>query len=99
MAKKTRRARKASQQQRARRQAESATQQYENAPAGAVAAKPKARGGGRIAGSGLTAAQAAISFREEYHYVVADLKRVGILALVMFAVLIGLAFALPALGI
>jgi len=96
MAKKTRRARKASQQQRAQQQTR--TQQYEDAPAGAVAAKPRPRSGGKLSGT-LTAAQAAISFRDEYHYVVADLRRVGILAVVMFAVLIGLAFALPALGI
>jgi len=96
MAKKTRRARKASQQQRAQNQAR--MQQHEDAPAGAVAAKSRRPNSGKLSGS-LTAAQAAINFREEYRYVAADLRRVGILALVMFAVLIGLAFALPALGI
>ena len=95
MAKKTRRARKASQQQRAQ---QGTRTQHENAPAAAVMAAPRVNRSSRAA-SVMTAAQAATTFREEYHYVVADLKRVGILALVMFAVLIALAFALPALGI
>lgn len=94
MAKKTRRARKASQQARAQRPA---AQRHETASAGAVAAVT--RNGGTTSTRAASTAQAAVNFREEYHYVVADLRRVGVLALVMFAVLIGLAFALPALGI
>jgi hypothetical protein len=34
--------------------------------------------------------KAAVDFRQEYQYVVADLKRIGVLAAVMFAVLIAL---------
>lgn len=37
-------------------------------------------------------------FREEYRYVVADLRRLGILAAVMFVVLIALALISPMLG-
>jgi len=33
--------------------------------------------------------------REEYHYVVADLKRIGIIAVAMLAILIALALLLP----
>ncbi len=33
--------------------------------------------------------------REEYHYVLADLKRIGVIALVMLAVLIALVLLLP----
>jgi hypothetical protein len=95
MAKKTRRARKATQQQRVQ---QGTGNQHETAPAAAVAATPRVNRVSRTTPT-ITTAQAAISFREEYHYVVADLKRVGILAVVMFAVLIGLALALPALGI
>ena len=95
MAKKTRRARKASQQQRVQQGTQT---QHENAPAAAVAAMPRANRVSRATHS-ITAAEAAISFRDEYHYVVADLKRVGILAAVMFSVLIALAFILPALGV
>lgn len=35
-----------------------------------------------------------VDLREEYRYVVADLKRIGIIAAVMLAVLIALAFVL-----
>ena len=95
MAKKTRRARKATQQQRIQQKTGT---QYENVSAGAVAAVSRAGNGGKAAHA-MTTAQAAVNFREEYHYVAADLKRVAILALVMFAVLIALAFILPALGV
>lgn len=37
-------------------------------------------------------------FREEYRYVLADLRRLGILAAVMFVVLIALALITPMLG-
>jgi hypothetical protein len=33
-------------------------------------------------------AKAAVDFREEYHYVLADLGRIGVLAAIMFAILI-----------
>lgn len=36
-----------------------------------------------------------VDFREEYRYVLADLKRIGILAAAMLAVLIALSFILP----
>jgi len=36
-----------------------------------------------------------VDFREEYHYVLTDLKRIGILAAAMLAVLIALSFLLP----
>jgi hypothetical protein len=38
--------------------------------------------------------QAEVDFREEYHYVLADLKRIGVLAAMMVAVLIGLSLLL-----
>jgi hypothetical protein len=36
----------------------------------------------------------AVDLREEYRYVIADLKRIGIIALAMLAVLVGLALLL-----
>jgi hypothetical protein len=36
-----------------------------------------------------------VDFSVEYHYVISDLKRFGLLALAMFALLIVLALALP----
>jgi hypothetical protein len=33
-------------------------------------------------------AKTAVNFREEYHYVLADLGRIGVLAAIMFAILI-----------
>ena len=92
MAKKTRRARKAS---RTRNMGKTAQGQHEPATTAAVAATTTTASQSL---RGATTARAAVNFSEEYHYVVADLKRVGILALVMFGVLIGLAFLLPALG-
>ncbi len=35
-------------------------------------------------------AKVTVNFREEYHYVLADLGRIGVLAAIMFAVLIAL---------
>ncbi len=35
-------------------------------------------------------AKAVVDFREEYRYVLADLRRIGVLAAVMFAILIAL---------
>ena len=35
-------------------------------------------------------ARTAVNFREEYHYVLADLRRIGVLATIMFAILIAL---------
>ena len=40
-------------------------------------------------------ASGEVDFRSEYRYVLSDLKRIGILAAVMFGVLIGLALILP----
>lgn len=93
MAKKTRRARKSSRQRKTRTVQ---TTQHEQAPAKAVAGTftpAESYGASRT-----TTAEAAVDFRKEYHYVLTDLKRVGILALAMFALLIGLAFLLPVLG-
>ncbi len=42
----------------------------------------------------MHSAPQAPGLREEYHYVVADLKRIGVIALVMLAVLIVLALSL-----
>jgi len=39
--------------------------------------------------------QQEVDFREEYRYVLADLKRIGMLAAVMVAVLVGLSLLLP----
>ena len=36
-----------------------------------------------------------VDFREEYRYVLADLKRIGVLAVAMVAVLVGLSLLLP----
>jgi len=36
-----------------------------------------------------------VDFREEYRYVLADLKRIGILAAVMIGMLLGLSLLLP----
>jgi len=41
------------------------------------------------------AVQQEADFREEYRYVLADLKRIGALAAVMVAVLVGLSLLLP----
>ena len=96
MAKKTRRARKSGSQLRRAQQPQAG--QRQEAPAPAVAAEFRSDTEHQAL-RGSTAAEAAVNFREEYHYVLSDLKRVGILALIMFAVLVSLAFALPALGI
>jgi hypothetical protein len=40
-------------------------------------------------------AQQEVDFREEYRYVLADLKRIGALAAVMVGVLVGLSLLLP----
>lgn len=41
------------------------------------------------------AARQEVDFQQEYRYVLADLKRIGLLAVVMIAVLIGLSLLLP----
>lgn len=53
-------------------------------------------GGGEVADAPLVTAPARLApqapdLREEYHYVVVDLKRIGVIAVVMLAVLIVLA--------
>jgi len=42
----------------------------------------------------MSMAQAAVTFREEYHYVLADLKRTAITAVALFATMIILALIL-----
>jgi hypothetical protein len=83
MAKKTRRARKGSVQI----QAQPATSVTASTPA--MVARPSAMNS-RPNGHTVMA-QAAVNFREEYHYVVSDLRRVAVLAVAMFAVLVVLA--------
>jgi hypothetical protein len=83
MAKKTRRARKATVQAPIRPIA--AVETPANGPARAVAARPAQPLRG-------TAIQASVNFRDEYSYVASDLRRVFILAACMFAALIILSF-------
>jgi len=65
------------------------------APAGGVATTPKAVYSGRANPSGSQAAAVATSdFGQEYRYVLGDLRRIAILAAIMFAVLIVLAIIL-----
>ncbi len=47
-----------------------------------------------ISAQGPSAPQAS-DLREEYRYVIADLKRIGIIAIAMLAVLVALALLLP----
>lgn len=42
-----------------------------------------------------TVPQQEVNFGEEYRYVLADLKRIGVLAVAMVAVLVGIAVLLP----
>jgi hypothetical protein len=62
-------------------------------PATAVAA-PRSRPVSSASPRTFSMAQATITFREEYHYVIADLKRTAILATFMFAAMIVLALVL-----
>jgi hypothetical protein len=57
------------------------TKQSEAAAAGKVVVKAHKSG---------TSRKATVNFREEYRYVIADLNRIGLLAALMFAVLIAL---------
>lgn len=94
MAKKQQKSRKVSQ---ARRQAPAARPtSTEAAPASAPASQPQVSV--RAARTEMLKAQAMENLRHEYRYVLADLRRLGIIAAVMFAVLVALAFALPLLG-
>jgi len=60
------------------------------APAAAPRVRPASAGPART----LSMAQAAVTFREEYHYVIADLRRTAILAAAMFVAMIALALIL-----
>lgn len=62
-----------------------------------ASARRKARGAvqGRPTPEPQPVVQQEVDFREEYHYVLADLKRIGMLAAVMVAVLVGLSLLLP----
>ena len=62
-------------------------------PEPAVVARPRPAST-PAARKAVTMAQAAVNFREEYHYVVSDLRRVAILAAAVFVILIGLSFIL-----
>lgn len=94
MAKKQQKSRKVSQ---ARRPAPTARPtQPEAAPTAAPAASPVVSA--RTARTELLKAQIMEKLRHEYRYVLADLRRLGIIAAVMFVVLVALAFAFPLFG-
>ncbi len=94
MAKKHQKSRKVSQ---ARRQMPTARPTpSEAAPTVAPAASPTAPA--RAARTEMLKAQIMENLRHEYRYVLADLRRLGIIAAVMFVVLVALAFALPLFG-
>jgi hypothetical protein len=94
MAKKQQKSRKVSQ---ARRQAPAARPTpTEAAPASVPASQPQVSV--RAARMEMLKTQAMENLRHEYRYVLADLRRLGIIAVVMFAVLITLAFVSPMLG-
>lgn len=94
MAKKQQKSRKVSQ---ARRPAPTARPtQPEAAPTAAPAASPVVSA--RTARTELLKAQMMENLRHEYRYVLADLRRLGIIAAVMFVVLVALAFAFPLFG-
>jgi|GEM_PF-1118673 hypothetical protein len=94
MAKKQQKSRKVSQ---ARRQAPAARPtSAEAAPASVPASPPQASV--RAARTEMLKAQIMENLRHEYRYVLADLRRLGIIAAVMFGVLIALAFIFPLLG-
>ncbi|MBC7241170.1 MAG: hypothetical protein H5T60_01835 [Anaerolineae bacterium] len=68
----------------------------EAAPASVPASSPQTSV--RAARSEMLKAQIMENLRHEYRYVLADLRRLGIIAAVMFGVLIALAFVFPLLG-
>jgi len=82
MAKKSRRARKKSRQVRLSSAQMVQPEVGEGAAASLVAAPARP-------------ASEATDLREEYHYVIADLKRIGAIAVAMLVVLIALALLLP----
>ena len=88
MAKKTRKAVKATNKPKVVQPAASIDGALPAAPAVAPRVKPA------TPSRTLNMAQAAVTFREEYHYVIADLKFTAILAVAMFAVIIILALVL-----
>jgi hypothetical protein len=94
MAKKQQKSRKVSQ---ARRLAPAARPtSAEAAPASVPASQPQVSV--RAARTEMLKAQIMENLRHEYRYVLADLRRLGIIAAVMFGVLIALAFIFPLLG-
>ena len=60
-----------------------------------MAKRRRARRGGQPARAAEPVHE--VDFASEYHYVMSDLKRFGLLALAMLALLVVLALALPAL--
>lgn len=96
MAKKHQKSRKVSQ---ARRQAPAARPTpSEAAPTVAPAVSTTTTAPARAARTEMLKAQIMENLRHEYRYVLADLRRLGIIAAVMFVVLVALAFALPLFG-
>jgi hypothetical protein len=55
---------------------------------------PQTRAASARAATPTATPNKAVNFQEEYHYILTDLKRFGILAVAMFATLIVLALAL-----
>ena len=53
----------------------------------AQAARARSQAARTAATTAKTAAQAQVSFAEEYHYVITDLRNMGLLAAAMFALL------------
>ncbi|MGQ9516223.1 MAG: hypothetical protein ACUVWB_10025 [Anaerolineae bacterium] len=78
-----------------RRVPETRPQRPETITAPAPASPPASA---RAVRTGMLKAQTMENLRHEYRYVLADLRRLGIIAAVMFVVLVSLAFILPLLG-
>lgn len=96
MAKKQQKSRKVSQ---ARRPAPTARPtQPDTVPTAAPAAPSIPTVSARTARTETLKAQLMENLRHEYRYVLADLRRLGIIAAVMFVVLVALAFAFPLFG-
>lgn len=91
MAKKTRRARR----QVSINPPTTAEQAESNAVQPAVEARTRSTDSSRPA----LVTRAASNFREEYAYVISDLRRFIIMASVMLVILVGLAIILPLVGI
>ena len=94
MAKKSR-SRRARSAAEVRRRPSQAARSSQRAPTPAAAPSPASRRREETEADRLTTASGgAVDFRAEYRYVLADLKRLGILAAAMFALLVLLSFIL-----